>query len=98
MFTFRTDRHVLCWILNLADASGKIARGRLQSLEFYFEAVHRSGVKHQAADGFSRLSTNGSDYNMLEDDIRIIDLTQSNEQASKSARGDTANSSHDKIN
>lgn len=60
-FTIRTDHDALRWILNMADATGKLARfcQRLQELEF--DVVHREGIKHQAADALSRLGTKGED-------------------------------------
>jgi RNase H-like domain found in reverse transcriptase len=36
-FVVRTDHNSLRWVLNLADAQGRLARWRLRLLEFDFE-------------------------------------------------------------
>lgn len=53
-FTGKPDHHVLKWILNQADAAGKLERWRLQLLKQSFEAVHHAVVKNQAADALLR--------------------------------------------
>ena len=56
-FTVRTDQHALRWLLNLTNVSGRLARWRLRLAEYEFEVEYRPGVKHQLADGMSRLRT-----------------------------------------
>ena len=55
-FLIRTDHHSLRWVLNLADAQGRLARWRLRLLEFDFEVEYSPGKEHHAADVMSRLS------------------------------------------
>ena len=68
-FTVRTDHDSLKWVLNLADAKGRLARWRLRLSEFDFDVEHRAGVKHQAADALSRMETTGLDTRPLGDEI-----------------------------
>jgi transposase InsO family protein len=55
-FLVRTDHHSLRWVLNLADAQGRLARWRLRLLEFDFEVEYAPGKEHHAADTLSRLT------------------------------------------
>jgi hypothetical protein len=54
-FLIRTDHHSLRWVLNLADAQGRLARWRLRLLEFDFDVAYSPGKGHHAADTLSRL-------------------------------------------
>jgi RNase H-like domain found in reverse transcriptase len=54
-FLVRTDHHSLRWVLNLADAQGRLARWRLRLLEFDLEVEYAPGKEHHAADTMSRL-------------------------------------------
>lgn len=56
---FQTYHIALCWIWNLADASGKLVRWRLQISKFKSIAGLQLGVKHRAADALWRPVTNG---------------------------------------
>ena len=67
-FTVRTDYHALRWLLNLTDVSGRLARWRLHLAKNDFEVEYRPGMKHQLADGMSRLRT-GDDPEEIEDEI-----------------------------
>lgn len=61
------------WILNLADATGSWARWPLRLAKF----VNRAEIEPLAADALSRLSRDGADTTLIEDDIPIavIDAT-----------------------
>lgn len=56
-FTGRKDHEKLWWILNMADATGRLVRRHLWLLEFNFEVLHQDGVKHRAADALSHFAT-----------------------------------------
>jgi RNase H-like domain found in reverse transcriptase len=53
----RTDHHSLRWVLNLADAQGRLARRRLRLQEFEYEVQYLPGLSHHGADMMSRLQS-----------------------------------------
>ena len=65
----RTDHEALRWVLNLADSSGRLARWRLRLAEYDYELKYRPGIKHQLADGVSRLRTDGGDTEPVDDEV-----------------------------
>jgi hypothetical protein len=56
-FFIRTDHNSLRWVLNLADAQGRLSRWQLRLLEFDFEVQYAPGKEHHGADTLSRLRT-----------------------------------------
>lgn len=57
---------------SLANATGQVARWRLWWSEMEFDIVHQTGVKHQAADALSRLSTIGEDCMAMDNAVSVM--------------------------
>lgn len=66
------DHHVLWWILNVANATRKLGRRRLQLLESDLEIVQTAGVNHQAGNALSGIFTVPVDNNELEEQIPLM--------------------------
>lgn len=76
-FTIHTDLDCQKWMLDLADARGRLARRRRRLSDFEFDVVHRVGIKHQAADVLPRMPTDSADTTPTEEDIPIAETDAS---------------------
>lgn len=72
----RKDREELRWILDMAKATGKLARCRFSTSELKFDIVPGAGIKPQTADALSHLKTNGKDRTILGNDISILTASE----------------------
>lgn len=67
----------------MTDATGKLARGRLRLSESVFEEFYRDGVKPQALNALSRMSTTGVDESLFEDDGPVLTISEANPEREK---------------
>ena len=70
-FTVRTDHHALRWVMNLAEAQGRLARWRLRLSEFSFKVEYSPGATHHAADTMSRLPKQAVPDDPIDVDIPV---------------------------
>ena len=86
-FNLRTDHEALRWVLNLADSSGRLARWRLRLAEYDYEVQYRPGVKHQLADGVSRLRVKDALSEPVDDEVPCFAVQWQEEGENPSRRG-----------
>jgi RNase H-like domain found in reverse transcriptase len=73
-FTLRTDPHALRWVMNLADAQGRLARWRLRMAESDFQVEYSPGATHHAADALSRLPHQPPEHDEIDLDIPVLSV------------------------
>lgn len=53
-FLIVTDHSALAWLMNIQDATGRLARWAIYLQAYEFDIIHRSGRIHSNADTLSR--------------------------------------------
>lgn len=86
-FRVVTDHHSLCWLANLKDPSGRLARWSLRLQEYDMTIVFKSGRKHTDADCLSRAPLQPSPFDVDEEDAFLSIVTVSD--ISKQQRDDS---------
>ena len=75
-FTVVTGHSSLRWLMNVKDASGRLARWALLLQQYDFEIVHRPGKVHGNADSFSRRPYVTSEFNSLQREVPQVSETR----------------------
>lgn len=87
-FKVITDHHSLCWLANLKDPSGRLARWSLRLQEFNVTIAYKSGRKHNDADSLSRAPVESPCENADDETTSLCAITTSELSAKQRADSD----------
>lgn len=68
----RPNQDALKGMLNLSNATVKLEQWCLRLSRMEFEGVHRTGIKHQAADAWSQIPAAAESCNSIDDAIPVM--------------------------
>ncbi|KAK9709956.1 RNase H-like domain found in reverse transcriptase [Popillia japonica] len=79
-FTVITDHWSLCWLNNLRDPTGRLARWSLKLQQYSFDLVHRKGKENVVPDMLSRSVHRKGKENVVPDmlsrSVPVVDIIQ----------------------
>ena len=79
-FVVYTDHSSLRWLMNVKDATGRLARWSLLLQQFNFDIVHRPGCQNRNADALSRRPYPDTNLNALNQSDPEIDKIREKQQ------------------
>lgn len=72
LFALRTDHSAFRWILNLADATGKLIWWCLRLSQYEVDVVHWPGVRYQAANALLPPETDGLQECPFDNEVPVL--------------------------
>lgn len=78
-FVVRTDHHALKWIINLVDATGKLAQCKYDYQNWTSKSFMATGRIHQAANDLLMLSIDIGDGTLLDNNVQTMLIANKSE-------------------